>query len=282
MTTYRTFPGSIMKKACKRLGVEVKFETFKSPSVAQNRLDELLQKGVPVGCQTGVYWLPYFPEGLRFHFNGHNIVVFKKEGKTYSISDPVLDEAVTCDSVSLEQARFALGPLAPKGKIYYIESIPCDLQLKQAIVSGIKDSCRQMTKPPIPFIGTRGIRFMGKNIAKWPTKLGPKEAAKRLGNVIRMQEEIGTGGGGFRFIYGAFLQEAAPILDDPEMLSFAEEITHIGDQWREFAAIAARNCRKRAEQSSDYNEIAERVLTCGNSEYGFFTKLLKHVEQRFK
>ena len=33
-----------------------------------------------------------------------------------------------------------------------------------------------------------------------------------LGNIVRMQEEIGTGGGGFRFMYAAFLQEAGDVL----------------------------------------------------------------------
>jgi hypothetical protein len=30
--------------------------------------------------------------------------------------------------------------------------------------------------------------------------------------IVRMQEEIGTGGGGFRFIYAAFLQEAGRLM----------------------------------------------------------------------
>jgi len=39
--------------------------------------------------------------------------------------------------------------------------------------------------------------------------MGKRDAALNLAQVIRMLEEIGTGGAGFRFIYGAFLQEAA-------------------------------------------------------------------------
>ncbi len=56
-----------------------------------------------------------------------------------------------------------------------------------------------------------------------------------LGQLIRMQEEIGTGGGGFRFIYGAFLQEAAVILKNDELKGLSKEITAIGDLWRDFA-----------------------------------------------
>ena len=44
------------------------------------------------------------------------------------------------------------------------------------------------------------------------TSEGSKSPTTYLAQMIRMQEEIGTGGGGFRFIYGAFLEEAAEVL----------------------------------------------------------------------
>ena len=34
---------------------------------------------------------------------------------------------------------------------------------------------------------------------------------------VHMQEEIGTGGGGFRFIYASFLQDAADRFDVPQL-----------------------------------------------------------------
>ena len=44
-----------------------------------------------------------------------------------------------------------------------------------------------------------------EKIKKWCDKLGLKEAGLYLAQLVRMQEEIGTGGGGFRYIYAAFL-----------------------------------------------------------------------------
>ena len=64
---------------------------------------------------------------------------------------------------------------------------------------------------------------------KWPVKLGEKQAALNLGQVIRMLEEIGTGGAGFRFIYAAFLQESAEILNKPWLNDLSIEMTAIGD-----------------------------------------------------
>ena len=69
-----------------------------------------------------------------------------------------------------------------------------------------------MLKTPLPVAGVGGIGFLADRLEKWPTKLGERNAALHVGQLIRMQEEIGTGGAGFRFMYAAFLQEAAPLL----------------------------------------------------------------------
>ena len=65
-----------------------------------------------------------------------------------------------------------------------------------------------MLRIPGPIAGIRGIRFTATKISQWRDKLGPQKAGSWLAQLVRMQEEIGTGGGGFRFIYAAFLQEA--------------------------------------------------------------------------
>ena len=216
LTAFRIGPGSIFSKATRRLGIEVKKKKFGSPETAEKELDRLLKAGRPVGAQTGVFWLPFFPPAYRFHFNGHNLVVIGKEGDDYLISDPIFEKTVRCPAIDLRKARFAKGALAPKGKIYYIEKMPDQFDLRQAIESGIRDVCRVMLNVPIPLIGVRGIRLLARQLAKWPDRLGEKKTLLHLGHVIRMQEEIGTGGAGFRFIYAAFLQEAAGVLENDQ------------------------------------------------------------------
>ena len=83
-----------------------------------------------------------------------------------------------------------------------------DETIKQAIKKGIKRNVFDMLHIPGPFAGVKGIAFTGKKIKKWRDKLGLQKAGLYLAQLVRMQEEIGTGGGGFRYIYAAFLQEA--------------------------------------------------------------------------
>jgi hypothetical protein len=92
-----------------------------------------------------------------------------------------------------------------------------------------------------------------------------------------MQEEIGTGGGGFRFIYAAFLQEAAVILENNTLKELAAEMTIIGDLWRDFAVNASRIYKNRSIQEDVYNTIADELLTIADKEEVFFKKLKKAI-----
>ena len=83
---------------------------------------------------------------------------------------------------------------------------------------------------------------MANRLAKWPERLGKEKADLHLGHVVRMQEEIGTGGGGFRFMYSAFLQESGKELAEQSLLDSASALIASGDSWRQFAVMAARIC----------------------------------------
>ena len=69
LVAYRAPPRAIIKGLLAPLAARFRFETFGQPSDGQQRLDALLASGQVVGLQTSVYWLPYFPPDMRFHFN---------------------------------------------------------------------------------------------------------------------------------------------------------------------------------------------------------------------
>jgi hypothetical protein len=200
LTTFRCAVGNILGTVSRRLGVKVRRRKFRSPREAMAVLDDKLAENIPVGCQTGAYWLPYFPPAFRFHFNMHNLVVIGREGDEYLISDPVFEQVARCRREDLQRARFAKGTLAPKGAMYYLEEVPPNPDMAMAVRQGLAGVGRTMLKTPVPLLGVRGIAFLADRLEKWPKKLGRESALLHLGQLIRMQEEIGTGGGGFRFM----------------------------------------------------------------------------------
>ncbi len=277
LTTFRSATGDIIRKNAKHLGVHLVRYRFKDPEEAMDALDRKLAQGVPVGCQTGGYWLPYFPEAYRFHFNMHNLVVFGRTGNEYAVSDPIFPEPVTISRKDLKKARFAQGALAPKGRMYFIQSVPDEVDLAGSIHAGIRKASRLMLKSPLPIIGIKGMHFLANRLAGWPRKLGRERALLCLGQVIRMQEEIGTGGGGFRFMYSAFLQEAAQVMDDGALARLSRELTRVGDRWREFAVLGARNCKGRASARETFPVMAEILQDCAERERAIYRDLLATV-----
>ncbi|MCG2610966.1 BtrH N-terminal domain-containing protein [Flavobacterium sp. SM15] len=274
--SYRPMPGSIFNKAAKRLGIKVKRVRFSNPEAAQKALEDNLQMNIPSGLQVGVYHLTYFPDEYRFHFNAHNLVVYGKKDNAFLISDPVMETVTTLSEKELEKVRFAKGALAPKGQMYYPIHIPANINLEAAIKKGIKDTCNSMLAP-LPIVGVKGMRFLAGHIRKWPSKKGVKVANHYLAQMVRMQEEIGTGGGGFRFIYAAFLQEAAVILKNDNLKTLSAEMTTIGDLWRDFAVNAARVYKNRSNKNDVYNSLADELLHLADLEEAFFKKLKKAV-----
>ena len=274
-TTYRIWPGAIFKRVAQRLGVKVHTERFSNHNKAMKALDDVLATGKPVGILGSVFYLPYLPEAFRFHFNAHNFVAFGKENGNYLISDPIMEDVAHIAPEDLVKSRFAKGTPEPRGFMYYITGTSADINMAKAIGNGIKQMCYFMIAPPLPWFGNNGIFLLANKIKDYPQKLGPRKAALYLGNVIRMQEEIGTGGAGFRYLYAAFLQEAGQLLKRDDLLGYSEELTKIGDDWRNFAYRAARIMKDRTSDVVSYDELSELLRMCGTEEKALFSKLGK-------
>ena len=275
--SFRTMPGNIFKQTVKSLGIDVVRKKFNDHKAAQRFLDQQIEKGNPVGAQVGVYQLPYFPVEYRFHFNAHNIIIFGKEGDQYLVSDPVMETTTSLSAAELEKVRFAKGPLAPKGQIYFPENVREIDQdtLKKAIKRGIKRNVRDMLMIPGNVAGVRGIHYTAKKVRKWRDKLGERKGGLYLGQIVRMQEEIGTGGGGFRFIYAAFLQEAAQIFGNEELARIAEDFSTAGDMWRDSAVNMAQVYRGRNTSQAQFNLCADQMDAIAVLEKKAFEQLKK-------
>lgn len=274
---FRTMPGLIFKTTCKALGIQVVRKKFSSKEEAQKFLDERLKEGLAVGSQVGVYYLPYFPKEYRFHFNAHNIVVFGKENDKYIVSDPIMENAETLTEYELERVRFAKGTLAPKGQIYYpvLDHPVTDEQIKKGIAHGIKKNIFNMLRIPGPFAGVRGIAFTGKKIKGWREKYGLEKSGLYLAQLVRMQEEIGTGGGGFRFMYAAFLQEAYQFIPEEKLLNISATFTRAGDLWRDAAVQAAGIYKGRIGSQHDFDVMGDYLLQIASIEKDAFDALSK-------
>jgi hypothetical protein len=275
-TSFRVWPGQVFSRATRELGIKTKIHHFRDPDTAMKTLNEILEKGFPVGLQVGTYHLPFFPPEYRMHYNMHNMVVYGYEDDTYFISDTVMERLVTISYEDLARVRFAKGAFAPKGRMYYPEDIPKDIDFRPAIRKGLKKTGYNMAGIPFPLVGVKGIRYLAGKMRRWDKKYDASKAAYYLGQVLRMLEEIGTGGAGFRYIYGAFLHESSVLLQKEWLQELSVELGETANKWREFAYFGSRNCKKRGKPEESYDFLANFLLDIADREEKVFRKLVKY------
>lgn len=283
VTSFRTFPGVFFKRLARQLGIEIATRRYINKQKAMAELDRVLASGKPVGCVVGMYFLPYLPIEYRFHFNGHNICISGKDEESgeYTVCDPNATEKVKLSARDLVKVRFAKGGTYPLlGQMYWVESMPKELpDMKPIVVKAIMKNCKIMTAQPwVKFIGVSGIYYLSRRIRRWEATMGKRRAALNLAQVIRMLEEIGTGGAGFRFIYGAFLQEAAAITGIEALNDYSRRITTIGDHWREFARKASKVFKPRKGETYTYNQLGDVLFEIAREEEAFYNDLYSFLK----
>jgi hypothetical protein len=276
MISFRNLPNTVFHRSMKYLGIEATvIKKFRDPKEAMVALDRNLEKGIPTGMQVGVFNLTFFPPEYRMHYNMHNLVCYGKEGDLYHISDTVMETAQVLTYEDLLRVRYAKGVFAPEGKMYWIDKIPNELDIKSAVSMGIKKTVYEMIKIPFPLIGVKGLKWMGRDLRKWPKKHGVDKASFYLGQVLRMAEDFGTGGAGFRFIYGDFLKEAGEKFNHTELLEASQMMGKTANKWREFTYIGARNCKNRSKPEEDYGMLGDMMHEIAGMEEQVYKKLDK-------
>ncbi len=275
----RNKPGQIRKNLTKRLGIKFTSETFKTAEQAQNKLDVLLEKGIPPATQVDFFFMDYLPQYLRVHINVHFINVVGKTNGNYLISDCYYPKIVELKAESLEKGRFAGGSMAPKGFLFYPSFIPKEFDYEKAVRKGIKKACFNMLKIPIPFLGIKGMRKFADHITEWPKlAMDSEDLSHQVSKINILLEDQGTGGAGFRFMYATFLKQAAEILKKPELIDFSKRMMENGDKWREISLKAARMGRDRDLSVEKLKEVGDLIRERADVEELFFKELSKAVK----
>ena len=276
MTSFRNSPGKIFLNCVQGLKIKTRLHRFYFiKRNAMDDLDELLDRGIPAALQVGVYWLPFLPWATRLHFNAHHLIVYGREGTEYLISDPMLKEPVRCARDILMSARFARGSMAPNGRMFHIVSIPNSIDFAKVIKDSLLKTCDMMLGIPLPNMGVRGIRFLAWAVKRWPVRFGEERARTYLAQLVRLQEDTGSGGAGFRFMYADFLEHAAMKLGREDLAVFSTQMNDIAARWRDLALVAARICKQRSGPNETYDALALILRDCADKEEAFFHSLRK-------
>lgn len=278
--TVRSRPGSIRKNISKLLNVRFRTFKFRDPAKAQRELDSLLQKNIPVTVQVDFFYMDYLSGHERVHNNMHFINVIGKNGTKYIISDSYFPQIAELEEEQLVMARFAKGNMAPKGFMYYTESVPESIDYPRCIKKGIHKAAHYMLKLPVPFIGVKGIYRFADKVVFWPKYARDTEhLSHEIMKIHILLEDQGTGGGGFRFIYATFLRQAAEIVKNDELMAFSQKMMNIGDNWRRISLFTARIGKNRDLGPEKISELSTMIRERGDEEKEFFNSLYNFAKK---
>jgi hypothetical protein len=271
----RSRPGSLRGNITKRLGITFRTKRFRNAAHAQSDLEALLDQNIPVAVQTDMFYMEYIPAHMRVHFNAHFIVIFGKESGRFHVSDCYYPETATISQEILDKARFAKGDFSPRGLMVYPTYLPAAIDWEKAVRLGIRQAARSMLCIPLPFVGVRGIRRFAGKILSWPDHAESSDQLSReIMKINLLLEEQGTGGGGFRFMYAAFLQEASKLLGKPEYMDLSRRMMVNGDGWRDISLFAARSGKNRDFSKPRLEELSAMIMARADEEERLFTALL--------
>ena len=239
MLGLRTPPGTIIGNLGKLTGYRFAARANKRAEDGLDIIHKNLENGVPTAISVDMFYMKYLPPFLQVHAPFHYVVVIGRDGDVYKISDPYFAGIGDLPKEDLLAAWHTNAPLTKRNFLFCIERdrLPGAVDLKPAIIHGLKRTCRTMRPPPgidkmLFFIGIEGMRTFAKKIRGWPRQYqGVRLREGIMFNAVTFEDQ-GTGGGAFRLMFGAFLQEAAELFPSSPLGDLAGEIIAHGNRWK--------------------------------------------------
>ncbi|MCG8573131.1 MAG: BtrH N-terminal domain-containing protein [Spirochaetes bacterium] len=230
--------GVIVKNVSQKLDIDMYQKKFKNTQDAFKVARNTIRSGKPVTLCVDMFYMKYLPKLMQIHVPFHFIVIIGYENNTYYISDPYYQGIGELSEEELKLAWDTHALFAKDNFLAYVKNPPQNPDWKSAIKKSLSITCRNMLLGPgvnkiLPIFGVFGIRYFAKKMLEWPKKYRGLQLREGMLYVPTIFEEQGTGGGAFRLIYGAFLQEAAEILNHQGLNELADEMIDNGLMWRD-------------------------------------------------
>lgn len=233
----RNTPGSILKNVTKLIGLEMQTGSFRTTKEARGKADALIDKGIPVAVSVDMFYMKYLPSFLHVHAPFHFILLVGRDEDSYTVSDPYYHKLGILRAEDLEAAWETHAPLAKDNYLAYLKGVPDSINWKKSIKKAVIKTCNNMVLPPVlnkvlRFAGIEGMRLYARKIREWPDRYrGVVLREGMIFNAIGFEDQ-GTGGAGFRLMYGAFLQEVSAIFNSEQISNLADRMIQHGRDWR--------------------------------------------------
>lgn len=231
----------------KRLGISIKVRQSKDYAKVFQKTKEMIDGNHPVVVYVDMPYMDYMGMDPDSHFGGHSVVLFgyddeqqcfcvsERDGSDYPIRTPKGDIHSDYHLVSyaqMEKARSSNSRPFPANNKYLTFDFSGYQGVSYDVMkTSIQNTCDRMLHPPAKLKGVNGIAKFSKEVKKW--RAFDADKLKRAGatNYFQIHGDGGTGGGFFRNMFGGFLLEAAPLMQNEAIEEIGHCFVDLGEKW---------------------------------------------------
>ena len=220
--------GEFEDSIAKHLNIGIQIHETSSVKKAYTSLKELISQDIPAMIYVDMAFLKYLNLPEEAHFGGHSIVVFgideekglayvsDRDDKNFKITGNKNEVPADFHTVALQELEQARGskykPFPPKNKWLTFDFTNIKSIDRSVLLPAIHANAEKMLNPPIKNLGVKGIRFCSERVGKgWKDFDDNKLKWSAFNGYIFINQIGGTGGGGFRKMYGTFLRESGEL-----------------------------------------------------------------------
>jgi hypothetical protein len=227
-----------------RLRFHLSIAESTSAKKAEKNLLEQLENGRPGIVATSRFDLPFLGDlESLFNVGMHSFIIYgidEKKGIAYGAD--IAAQPVTLSILQLLQARERVCSHKTRviGFLFPSEQFEPSV-LQSAIREGIQATYRELTNGRMKTFSLPGWEMCAKAMVNdkaadgWLKALTNGLIYDALRNLFASIETAGTGTGLYRKLYASFLDEAATVLEQPEISEIAADYRQLAAQWTEFA-----------------------------------------------
>jgi hypothetical protein len=224
----RIKPDLLTENIARNLNLELIVNETTSTQKAWDSVKKLIDMGKAVGLKLDCFHLEYFSK--PFHFAAHYTALYGYDYENAFLVDTKQQGVQVKTSLkSLALARAEKGPMSSKNLYYTLQKTNKNFDLKNAILSAIRNNASEYLNPPINNIGYKGILKTGSEIVKWFQTSKDIENDFKTSSIL--MEKAGTGGALFRNLFRDFLGESYDLLKLDKLKTGHQDFEEIAELW---------------------------------------------------
>jgi hypothetical protein len=245
----RIKPDALTENIARNLNLELTVKETSSKQKAWDNVKALIDKGQVVGLKLDCFHLEYFSR--PFHFAAHYAAIYDYDNNSAFLVDTRPQGGKVKTSLkSLASARAEKGPMSSKNLYYILRKTDRQYDLKNAILTAVRNNAKEHLNPPITNIGYKGIFKTSSEIIKWFKQ--SKDIENDFKTTAMLMEKAGTGGALFRNLYRDFLIESYNIIKIDKLKLGYDEFVKIAILWNSVSDLF-----EKVSQSEDFKYIQQ-------------------------